>query len=232
MARRRRPANFLQKPHSVKSAILPPQEIRGIPMATAPTLGRRNVKSVPVTATDAHERRKDFLSETEIAALLDAAKDGRHGVRDHLLILAMFRHGLRVSEAIGLRRDEVDLDHARLWVRRLKNGLAVEHPIAGDELRAIKRYFGIRTDALPWLFISEREQPLTRQSVNYLIAMAAERAELAPVHPHMLRHSCGFYLANRGYDLRLIQDYLGHRDPKHTVHYTRVAGSRFEGLWR
>ena len=53
-----------------------------------------------------------------------------------------------------------------------------------------------------------------------------------PLHPHMLRHSCGFYLANRGYDLRLIQDYLGHRDPKHTVHYTRVAGSPFEGLWR
>lgn len=128
--------------------------------------------------------------------------------------------------------DEVDLDHARLWVRRLKNGLAVEHPMAGDELRAIKRYLGLRTDALPWLFISEREQPLTRQSVNYLIATAAERAELSPFHPHMLRHSCGFYLANRGYDLRLIQDYLGHRDPKHTVHYARVAGSRFEGLWR
>jgi integrase len=146
---------------------------------------RRNVKSVSVTATDAHERCKDFLSETEITVLLDAAKAGRHGVRDHLLILAMYRHGPRVSEAIGLRRDDVDLDHARLWVRRLKNGLAVEHPIAGDELRAIKRHLGNRTDALPWLFLSERKQPLTRQSVNYLIATAGERADY-----RLFTHTC------------------------------------------
>ena len=85
---------------------------------------------------------------------------------------------------------------------------------------------------MPWLFISERGQPLTRQSVNYLMATAATRAGLPPVRPHMLRHSCGYYLANRGYDLRLIQDYLGHRDPRHTVHCTRTAASRFDGLWR
>jgi type 1 fimbriae regulatory protein FimB len=199
-------------------------------MRSGTTPKGRNVKSGPVT-TDAHERRKDFLSETEVAALLEAMKQGRHGVRDHLLALMMYRHGLRVSEAISLRRDDVDLDHARVWVRRLKRGLHVEHPIAGDELRAIKRYQGSRVDALPWLFISERGQPLTRQSVNYLVAAAAARAGLPAVHPHMLRHSCGFSLANRGYDLRLIQDYLGHRDPKHTVRYTRVSAERFEGLW-
>ena len=192
---------------------------------------RRNVKSGSGVAADAHERRKDFLNETEMASLLEAAKRGRHGVRDHLLVLMMYRHGLRASEAVGLRRDDVDLDQARLWVRRLKHGLDVEQPITGDELRAIKRYLATRSDLLPWLFVSERNQALTRQSVNYLIAAAAKRAGLPPVHPHMLRHSCGFALANRGYDLRLIQDYLGHRDPRHTVHYTRVAGSRFEGIW-
>ena len=184
------------------------------------------------SAVDGPARRKDYLTAAEIAALLDAAKAGRHGARDHLLMLVMYRHGLRVSEAVALRRADVDLAQSRLWVSRLKGGLSVEHPIAGDELRAIKRHLATRSDALPWLFVSERGQPLTRQSVNYLIATAARRAGLGSVHPHMLRHSCGFALANKGYDLRLIQDYLGHRDPRHTVHYTRTAGIRFEGLWR
>ena len=178
---------------------------------------RRSVKSdaqaAPHCAADGHERAKDFLTEGEVKHLLDAAKAGRHGVRDHLLLFMMFRHGLRVSEAVALRRDELDLDRARLWVRRLKGGLSVEQPVAGDELRAVKRHLATRTDALPWLFVSERGQPLTRQSVNYLIGAAAGRAGLPGVHPHTLRHSCGFYLANNGHDLRLIQDYLGHRDP-------------------
>ena len=117
-------------------------------------------------------------------------------------------------------------------MQRLKGSLSVEHPIAGDELRAIKRYLATRDDRLPWLFLSERQTQLTRQAVNYIVRLAGGKAKLGHVWPHMLRHSCRYYLADKGTDLRTMQDYLGHRDPKHTAHYTRVAGHRFEGLWK
>jgi type 1 fimbriae regulatory protein FimB len=179
---------------------------------------------------------KDFLTEGEMKRLLDAAKGGRYGQRDYLMLLMAFRHGLRVSELIDLRLKDLDLDTSRLFVRRKKGSLSTHQPIEGDELRALRAWLrerSLRPDARsPYLFLSERG-PFTRQAINYITLSAGERAKLPfRVHPHMLRHSTGFYLANKGFDTRLIQDYLGHRNIAHTVKYTRTAAGRFEGLWR
>jgi type 1 fimbriae regulatory protein FimB len=190
---------------------------------------RRNVKS---GAADAHERAKDYLDPPEMERLLEAAKRGRHGARDHALLLVMYRYALRVTQAVTMRLDQVNLKQARVWVKRSKNSLDTEQAIEGDELRAIKRYLAERDDNLPWLFISERGQPMTRQAVNYLISEAGERAGLGRVWPHMLRHSAGYALSNKGHDFRLLQDFMGHRDPRHTSRYARTSSRRFEGLWK
>lgn len=196
------------------------------------TSPRRRVSS-PLTVD---RRGRDFLTEAEMQRFLEAARHRRHGVRDYLLLLLTYRHGLRVSEAIDLRLKDFDLGTARLFVRRKKGSLSTHQPLEGDEIRALRAWLrerDLRQDARSsYLFLSERG-PMTRQAVNYLAKEIGRRAKLRfHVHPHMLRHSTGYYLANRGYDTRLIQDYLGHKNIAHTVKYTRTAAVRFEGLWR
>ena len=179
---------------------------------------------------------KDFLTEAEMKQFLAAARQGRHGARDYCLMLMAYRHGLRVSELIDIRLNDLDLETGRLFVRRLKGSLSTHQPLEGTELRALRAWLRER-DKYPhggsnYLFLSERGV-LTRQAINYLTGQIGERAKLNfKVNPHMLRHSTGYYLANKGNDTRLIQDYLGHKNIAHTVRYTRTAATRFENLWR
>jgi type 1 fimbriae regulatory protein FimB len=204
-------------------------------VSLAPILRLPNVRTVPSLPGTTDRQDKNFLTEAEMTRLLQAAKQGRYGVRDYALLLLGYRHGLRVSELVGLRLDHLRLAEGRLWVARLKGSRATDQPLQGDTLRAVRAWLRardrMRGKDLPWLFLSERGA-MSRKAVNYLIATAGVRAELPlHVHPHMLRHSCGYALANKGTDLRTIQDYLGHTNVQHTVRYTRIAATRFEGLW-
>lgn len=165
-----------------------------------------------------------------------AIKGSRTEKRDLCLVLLMYRHGLRVSEACGLQLDQVDVDSRVLHVLRLKNGLSTTHPLRAEELRAIKAWLKERERLRPEgtaFFVSEQRRPLHRSTVNLALRKYGELAELPiAVHPHMLRHACGYALADQGADTRLIQDYLGHRNIQHTVRYTAANPARFERLWR
>lgn len=152
------------------------------------------------------------------------------------MALMAFRHGLRVSELIGIELKDIDLDGSRIFIRRKKGSLSTHQPIKGDELRAIRAWLRERSAhgsaAAPWLFLSERKGQLVRQAVNYIFAEIGKRAGFDfPVWPHMLRHSCGFALADKNTSALIIKDYLGHKNIRHTVIYVATNARRFEGLW-
>ncbi len=205
--------------------------------------------ATPKKRQRAPEGERKHLTLLEVDRLLAATKDNpRTGLRDRCLILLMFRHGLRVTEACAMRMDQVDLESKILQVQRLKGGLSTTQPLRTEEIRLLKGWMAERDRWLrQWrksggpgaaldrhaLFLSARGTALSRKTFWALLRRYGELAGLAlPPHPHMLRHACGFALADQGADTRLIQDYLGHRNIQHTVRYTATNPVRFEKLWR
>lgn len=183
--------------------------------------------------TNTELRTREYLTEKEVEALIKAAKNtGRHQHRDATLILMMYRHGLRVAEVIALRWDQVSFDDGSVHVNRVKNGKASTHPLRGPVIRALRR-LKREQQSSPYVFTTERGGPLTASTVRKMVARAGTNADLPfPVHPHMLRHACGYKLANDGHDTRALQHYLGHRNIQHTVRYTELASDRFNGFWK
>jgi len=204
--------------------------------------------ATPSRRQRAPEGERKHLTALEVDRLLAAAKDNpRTGRRDRCLILLMFRHGLRVTEACGMRVNQVDLESRILHVQRLKGGLSTTQPLRTEEIRLLKGWMAERERWLrQWsqggsggtpdrqaLFLSTRGTALSRKTFWALLRRYGALADLPlPPHPHMLRHACGFALADQGADTRLIQDYLGHRNIQHTVRYTATNPVRFERLWR
>ena len=192
---------------------------------------KKSGPSPPAKPRNADVRSREYLTPAEAKEVREAAKElGRHGFRDWLLIMLMYRHGLRVGEAVDLKWDQVDLRTGKLHVNRLKNGDPSVHYIEGDELRALRKLLRDYPDS-PFVFASERGGPLSTRTVHALVARAGVEARIKfSVHPHMLRHARGYQLASRGIDTRAIQAYLGHKNIQHTVLYTKLDPIRFKGF--
>jgi site-specific recombinase XerD len=168
--------------------------------------------STPMVVNRTVKRR--YLTEREVGTLMDCAgKRSRYGHRDSTMILVAYRHGLRASELCGLE-----------WHQ-------IVHPIRGDEIRALRRLR--RENPTTHVFVTERGGPFTTVGFHHLIKRLGEVAEMPfKVHPHMLRHACGYALANAGHDTRALQHYLGHKNIQHTVRYTELSPDRFRDFWR
>ena len=187
----------------------------------------------PRRPRNADLREREYLTPKEVDRLQDAArKYSRYGHRDATAILIAYRHGLRASELCGLTWNMIELDSGRIHVRRAKNGVDSTHPLTGKEIRALRQ---LRRENLQsrYVFNTERRGPVTRAWLLKMVRRTGELAKLPfSIHPHMLRHACGFKLANHGHDTRALQHYLGHKNIQHTVRYTELSPARFRDFWK
>jgi type 1 fimbriae regulatory protein FimB/type 1 fimbriae regulatory protein FimE len=186
-----------------------------------------------VRKPNAAYRTREYLTEKEMAVLLDTLKTNRHGLRDWLIGLVIYRHGLRVSEACDLRWDNIDFAKRTILVRRLKGSHDSTHFLERDELTGLKRLQREQEPKSAYVFVNERGQPFGRFGIARMIERAGEAAGLPfPVHVHMLRHATGYALAARGMDTRRLQHFLGHASITNTVRYTAMSPEPFKDLWR
>lgn len=181
---------------------------------------------------------RKYLTQDEVYRLMDAAQSMSFPERNRCLIMMAFIHGFRASELLDLRLSDIDASGKQLNIRRIKNGFSTTHPLLPDEYNLIKLWLkqrklienGVEGD---WLFSLPETPPYQQTTFFSIIREAGKRAGLAvKAHPHMLRHACGFALADNGVDTRLLQDYLGHRNIQHTVRYTASNAARFKGVWK
>lgn len=197
-----------------------------------PSIEKRTV--TPRRRTNLAVRPREYLTGDEIKRLIATARSrpGRNGHRDATMILIAYRHGLRVSELVAMRWDMLDLRRGTFHVVRRKNGRPSMHLIRGDEIRALRRIEREQIAGSPYVFVSERKGPMTVAAFQKLLMRIGQAAELPfPVHPHMLRHACGFKLANDGHDTRALQEWLGHSNIQHTTRYTELTPKRFKSFF-
>jgi integrase len=186
---------------------------------------------MPIRQENIVYRSREYLTPAETLHLIQVAGErGRHRLRDRTLLLLMFRHGLRAGEASLLKWDAVMFDEGKISIARLKGSQSGVHRLQPDELEALMKLRENHSNSYH-LFVGERSKKLTPGAIAKIMVRAGELADLPlPVHPHMLRHSCGYYLAEQGLPTRDIQEYLGHKNIQHTVRYTAANPARFDRI--
>ena len=202
----------------------------------APNTESGTVIALPIREGTRQEQghpRREYLTEKEVTQLCDAARArGRWGHRDATMILIAFRHGLRVSELVALRWEQIDLQAGRLQVIRRKGSDDSVQPLSGVEIRALRRVRREQEAAARYVFLSERGAPFTTNGFFKMLSRAAASIAMPDVHPHLLRHRTGFKLVNQGVDTRTLAAYLGHRQIANTARYTKMDARRFDGFWQ
>ena len=185
----------------------------------------------PRRKRNAEVRAREYLTDGEIARLITAASGNRYGPRDATMVLVAYRHGLRAGELVTLRWDAVDFAHGRLHVSRLKGSAESVHPLSGRELRALRKLKREQDLPSPFVFTSERGSPFTTAGFRKMVARLGMAADFDfPVHPHMLRHACGFKLANDGVDTRLISATRTSSIPCVTPNWRRLVSRIFGAI--
>jgi integrase len=182
-------------------------------------------KPAPSTVLDT---KREYLTEDEVERLIRAAENQR----DRTMILMGYRHGLRVSELIGLQWSQIDLDAGRIRVRRAKGSDDSVQPLGGREVRGLRKLRRTQPVGSRFVFLTRLGGPMTRNAFYKILEKAGRAAGLEGVHPHLLRHGCGFKLVNDGMDTLSLAAYLGHRQLANTRRYTKMSAARFENLWR
>ena len=183
------------------------------------------------------QRSREYLTGPEMKRFLEAAKTAtRNPARDYCMMLLCYQHGLRVSELTSLTLSDIDLVERTINVNRLKNSISGRHPFYTCEARAIRDWLAVREAMEPdtsAFFVSEQRRPLSRATVDLMVKTIAQAAGLEnlAVHSHMLRHSAGYSLINRGFDIRTVQAALGHARIDNTVRYTALDHSKLKNLF-
>jgi integrase len=165
-----------------------------------------------------------FLTQEELKRLFAVIKDKR----DKVLFLLAYRHGLRASEIGLLQRTDVDLKQGRITIHRLKGSLSGIYPLQPDVIKLLRSYLRTRTDASPYLFISNRGVPIDRRTLWCAMQTYGKKAGVPPEKRkfHSLKHSISTHLLDARGELRFVQDWVGHKNVQNTTKYAQMTNPR------